>query len=214
MPENEKPDRRAAQKVRYWTSIVDAADLLIRERQPTKFSVDDLAAKADVSRRTIFNHFVSLDDVIAAACTRELLKTIDTLEARAAASSFTSGSLPSLFDEITSMLRSADIPPAISFLSRALENLQEGERYPRRMVQEAFSRIADRLVDEAIRRHPDVARLDIELLVSTLLHATSLASRYWVEQTNAQLDDASLLRWSELLEHVMANVRKGYASGA
>ena len=65
-------DRRGALKARHRQAIVDAARRLIDARQGPRFSVDELAAEADVSRRTVFNHFDSLDDVILAACTEIL----------------------------------------------------------------------------------------------------------------------------------------------
>ena len=93
------PDRRAALKKRHRTAIVDAADALIRERGSARFSVDELADRADVSRRTVFNHFSSLDDVVTTACARELAVVIDTFEAQVVATPLGDGTFGSLFDE-------------------------------------------------------------------------------------------------------------------
>lgn len=207
-------DRRAEQRERYRTAIVDAAGDLIRERRPTKFSVEDLAERADVSRRTIFNHFSSLDDVIAAAFSRELLSTIDLLAVQTTTPRSQEHQLGLLFDEVASRLRSNDIPLVISFLFHALRTLQEGEAYPRRITQEAAARISETLVKQACALHPTYPQMDVEFLITTLLNGLSMVSRYWILGTGATLDAASLDRWSELLEHMLDAARHGYPSEA
>lgn len=210
MSESEARDRRAEQRERYRSAIVDAAGELIRDRLPVKFSVDDLSARADVSRRTIFNHFASLDDVIAAACSRELLIAIDVLEVRGPADPMSESETGSLFEEVAVRLRSPRIPPVVSFLSHALQTLQEGEAYPRRITQEAAARISESLVTQALTLHPTYPRFDVEFLIATLLNGLSLVSRYWVRETGATLDEASLARWTELLDHMLSATRTGY----
>ncbi|MGW6228038.1 helix-turn-helix domain-containing protein, partial [Cellulosimicrobium cellulans] len=61
-------DRRAALRARHRRAIVDAAASLMEENGGARFTVDELAARADVARRTIFNHFASLDDVVVEVC--------------------------------------------------------------------------------------------------------------------------------------------------
>lgn len=95
------PDRRAELKARYRRAILDAADSLIRERGNPQFSVDELAERADVSRRTVFNHFSSLDDVIMTTCARVLSATVDEFRAATASTPRGDGSRVDLFDEIT-----------------------------------------------------------------------------------------------------------------
>jgi len=50
-------DRRAALKAKHRAAILQAARDLVDERGGRGFSVDELAARADVARRTVFNHF-------------------------------------------------------------------------------------------------------------------------------------------------------------
>lgn len=210
MTQGETRDRRAEQRERYRVAIVEAAGQLIRERLQVKFSVDDLAERADVSRRTIFNHFASLDDVIAAACSAELLRTINLLEVPVHAPSPRETELVSLFDEVVSRLRSADIPTTLSFLSRALRTLQEREAYPRRITQEATARLSESLVTQALTLHPTTARFDVEFLITTLLNGVTLVARNWVTETGAALDERSRARWAVLLEHMLDMARHGY----
>jgi len=93
VPTNVTVDRRSALKARHRQAIVDAARRLIDAHQGPRFSVDELAAEADVSRRTVFNHFDSLDDVILAACT-EILDAVVASFREAATASLTARLLP------------------------------------------------------------------------------------------------------------------------
>ena len=67
-----RPNRFAALKARHRRAILDAAKELISEGGAARFSVDQLAERADVSRRTVFNHFASIDDVVTTVCTEVL----------------------------------------------------------------------------------------------------------------------------------------------
>ena len=52
-------DRREAVKYHNRRAIIDAAAALAAERGLGRFTVNDLADRAGVSRRTIFNYFAS-----------------------------------------------------------------------------------------------------------------------------------------------------------
>ena len=203
-------DRRAALKERHRTAIVDAADALIRERGSARFSVDELADRADVSRRTVFNHFSSLDDVVTTACARELAVVIDTFEAQVVATPLGDGTFGSLFDEVAATLRATDLTPAIAYLGTALEHVRDPEASGVRIVQDTFHRVSSQLSLGVTERHPGAERLDVELLVSTLLHGIALVAERWADEAGARLDDASRARWAELLEHVLVTAKRGY----
>ena len=91
-------DRRSALKARHRQAIVDAARRLIDAHEGPRFSVHDLAAEADVSRRTVFNHFDSLDDVILAACTEILDAVVASFREAATASVHDEGGVATVFE--------------------------------------------------------------------------------------------------------------------
>ena len=107
-------DRRAALKAKHRAAILQAARDLIDERGGRDFSVDDLAARADIARRTVFNHFASLDEVLLAVCEQELSVIIDRFLADMARTPVGDGSRASMFDELESAARGADLAPAIA----------------------------------------------------------------------------------------------------
>ena len=207
-------DRRAALKERHRTAIVDAADALIRERRSSRFSVDELAARADVSRRTVFNHFTSLDDVVVTACTRELAVVIETFQARVGTTPGGDGSPASLFADVAGALRSTDLPPAVAYLYHGLDELTDGDAHGERIVQDVFARVSARLVDAVRDRDADVDRFEVEMLISSLLHGTALVAGHWVDETGAALDDASRARWDALLDRLLRTTERGWGPGA
>ena len=114
------PDRRAELKARHRQAILDAADSLIRERGKPHFSVDELAERANVSRRTVFNHFASLDDVIMMTCTQLLSAVVDEFRAATNAMPQGDGSIEALFDRITTALSAIDLPTVVAYLCGVL----------------------------------------------------------------------------------------------
>ncbi|WP_309238436.1 TetR/AcrR family transcriptional regulator [Actinoplanes aureus] len=198
-------DRRAALKARHRRAILDAAHALISEGGAVRFSVDQLAERADVSRRTIFNHFASIDDVVTTACTEALGVVIENFLA-----SFAKGSRASMFDDVAGALRATDVPGVVAFLWRALGGFHAGDPRPRQIFQATFSRTTDELARELAERHPEQDRLEAELLVSSLMHGTEVIVNHWLTATAAALDDESRALWWHLLDRLIERIRTGY----
>jgi TetR/AcrR family transcriptional regulator of autoinduction and epiphytic fitness len=207
-PSAPAPDRRAALKERHRQAIIDAARLIIAERGSPRFSVDELAARADVSRRTVFNHFASIDDVVLTVCTDVLGVVIDAFAAAAAATPVGDGSRASMFDEIAQTLRAADLVSAIVALAPAV-GLDNGPR-AQQFMQEAFARTATTLAVEVERRTPGADPLDVELLVSSLFNGVTVIARHWAIRTGMAVDTASRQAWTDLLNHLISSVQSGY----
>lgn len=202
-------DRRAALKERHRRAIVDAASSLINERGSARFSVDDLAERADVSRRTVFNHFSSLNDVVLTACTEVLTVVIDDFEAAATAAPEGDGSRAAMFEQIAQTLRGADLPNAIRYIASALGDAPEHDPRAEQLVQHAFSRTADQLTAELSRRNPAADALDIELLVSSLVQGVVVIAKHWVLTTDRTDPDGDTV-WDGLLSRLIDSVRAGY----
>lgn len=203
-------DRRAALKERHHDAIVAAAAALIDERGDARFSVDDLAERADVSRRTVFNRFSSLDDVVMTVCTDKLQVLIDDVRSRTEDAPAGSRDRGALFDDLARALADAPIPAAVAFFARALGTLDERDPRYRRLVDEAFARTSDQLTDDLVRSGADLDPLDVELLVGSLMNGAAIIARRWIESTGAALDAASLAEWDALLARLVASVRGGY----
>ena len=204
------PDRRAELKARYRHAILDAADSLIRERGKPQFSVDELAERADVSRRTVFNHFSSLDDVIMTTCTRVLSAAVDEFRAATASTPSGDGSLDGLFDEITTALRTIDLPSVVAYLSGVLTAEGEDGR-SQHSIGDVFTRTTEQLSTEIAERASAIDEFEVAILVSSVMNGIAVVSVRWLNRTGGALDASSRSDWDELLVRLITTIRAGYA---
>jgi AcrR family transcriptional regulator len=204
------PDRRAALKARHRQAILDAADALILERGGPRFSVDELAERADVARRTIFNHFSSIDDVVLTASSQVLAVLTENFAAAAAASPVGDGSRAAMFQEIAATFRSSDLPHAISYLWSALGGADSNDSRMQPQIQEAFGRTSEALAGQLSRRNSHADPLDVELLVSSLMNGLVVMAMHWIVETGASTDPDSRAVWRDLLDRLIDSVQTGY----
>lgn len=204
-------DRRALLRQRHRAAILDAAAALLHESGGTRFTVDRLAERADVSRRTVFNHFGSLDDVVVAVAGSVLDTVVDTFLAIADSSAPGTADGASLFDQLTQTLRSSDLVPPMAYLTRALGGpTQEWTPQQETIIGRAFTDVSARLSGAMAERHPDVAAIDIQILVSTLMSGVIVLNRFWSEATGAAEDEHSRQVWAELVDRLVTTFRTGY----
>jgi TetR/AcrR family transcriptional regulator of autoinduction and epiphytic fitness len=203
-------DRRSALKTRHRAAILRAARELVDERGDPKFSVDELAERADIARRTIFNHFASLDEVLLALCADALEVIVDDFVEAITASPVGDDSRASMFDELAGVLESADLPTAISSIARILGEPDANDSRGRALSDEAFARAAERLLVEVTRRHPEADPIDVELLVSSLMGGVIVIAKRWMHQTSGSLEAPAREAWQQLLARLTDSVRSGY----
>jgi AcrR family transcriptional regulator len=200
-------DRRRAVKARHRDAILSAARELVDEHGGPGFSVDELAERADVARRTVFNHFSSLDEVLIALCESDILVVVEQFRA-----AFTSAPAPddasgSVFDDISRAARATDIPPVIVAVVRTLG--VPGTKGAKRgmLSRAALDRATGDLIDEIDRRNPDANPLASELLVQYLTAGLVVIGRHWFRRTGGVLDDEGRRVWDELMDELLASLR-------
>ena len=204
-------DRRTALKARHRQAIVDAARRLIDERHGPRFSVDELAREADVSRRTVFNHFESLDDVILAACTEILDGVVAAFRTKATAPR-SERRLSEVFDDLARTVRSADLPQLTAYLWLALGGADAPAARQQQFMQVALSRVADDLTTEVLDRDPAADPLEVQLLVSSLLNGVAVIAKIWIDETGGTVDEPSCASYDRLLDRLVRRMRSGYGS--
>lgn len=204
------PDRRAALKAKHRAAIVRAARELVDERGGRDFGVDELAARADVARRTVFNHFASLDEVLLSVCEQELSVIIDRFLADMARTPVGDGTRSSMFDELEAAARGADLAPAIVGMHRILGEPGKSDPKAAALTQIAFSRVSERLRAEVVRRHPAADELDAALLVESLMSGIVVIADHWLQHSGPALDRPALDAWDALLARLVHSVRSGY----
>lgn len=205
--------RHAALKARHRRAIVDAAAALMDEFESAHFTVDQLAERADVSRRTVFNHFGSLDDVVLEVLNGMLESIVDGIDADlAAAPAHQVGAVP-IFDRVSTALRDADLVTPITRLTRIL-----GERHrtatPGQAVlfERAFNHVSDQLVVAVCRHHPDADAFTVELMCGALVSGGLVVVRRWEETTGGTDTGESRRVWDRLLERMISTARSGYGA--
>lgn len=201
------PDRRTALKERHRAALVAAARALVDERGPTGFTTEDLARRADVSRRTVFNHFAHLEDVVVACAEAELEEAVVAVERDLA----TGADRTSPLDDLEAALSSPDVAGVISRLGRVF-TAPGREAVAERVRQQAMQRFGAGAAERLRARYPELAPLQVELLTTTVMNGAGVVAATWIEETGGDLDDASRARLAALLTDLFALVRHGFGA--
>ncbi|WP_257570740.1 TetR/AcrR family transcriptional regulator [Streptomyces sp. NP160] len=202
-------DRRAALKARHRAAIVTAARQLLDERGAAGFTTDDLAARADVSRRTVFNHFSHLEDVVVACVEGELETAIAAVEADLAASAERPGPL----DDLVATLSTPAVTTTLSWLGRAL-SAPGREAAAERVRLRAMHRFGAGAAERLAERYPGTSPLELVLLTTTVMNGMAVVAETWLEETGGTLDEGGRRRWADLLDVLFAAVRHGFVPRA
>ncbi|MGL3805641.1 TetR/AcrR family transcriptional regulator [Paeniglutamicibacter sp. R2-26] len=214
------PDRRTEIKARHRRSIIDAAASIMRSTMSSEFSVDELARQADVSRRTVFNHFASMDDVVIEVFANELGILLEQLTSVPPAvptgqptEQPTAPGTGSMFDELADAFRRTDLISPMVYLTRVLgsDDPQPTSRQSR-LSMRAFSEINTRLGHEMHQRHPGADALAVGLLVSTMTNGLFVMYTHWVTATGLTDSPGSRELWAQLLERLIATLRTGFGA--
>ena len=180
------------------------------ERSGTDFTVDEIAARADVSRRTVFNHFSSLDDLVVEVCSGALSDVIDSL----AGVPIGDGTNASMIEEMAAVLRAADLVGPLVYLTRVLGRPAR-QPSPRQalLTLRVFTEVSDLLFAAILLRRPDADELSLQLLVGSLAGGVGVLYHHWVAATGAVDTPESRRVWAELQEALLEKIRFGYAAG-
>ncbi|RRR95814.1 TetR/AcrR family transcriptional regulator [Glycomyces terrestris] len=199
-------DRRAALKAKSRRAILDAAAALMHERRGTGFSVDELAAAADVSRRTVFNHFASLEDVVTEVAGHMLVDVVDRMSAEAASAARVPGGV--LADLVATASGDRLVPVVVElFEILGGRDAESGDREAF-LMQRAFNLFTERMTAAMAGRHPDADALAVRLLVAAFCGGLLGFVHLWIEETAAADTPASRRAWDGFVGRVAAVLRE------
>lgn len=207
-------DRRAALKASNRQAIINAARELVEERGGPDFGVDEIAARADVARRTVFNHFPTLDDVFIAVCQEVMLSLSESFISDIAGQPVSAGGRGAMFDEVAAAARKVDIPSVVTAVTQVLGPPGTARSRSAMLPRVAVARINADIVDYLGRRFPDVDDLELELIIEFLTSGLLLIGRRWNEATGGRAGEAERALWAQLVEELIDTMRRGYPSSA
>ena len=209
-------DRRAALKQRSRQAIVDAAAELLEEHGGLRFTVDQLAERADVSRRTVFNYFATLDDVVTAVCSDLLGGLVDTFVTNALAAPPEGDTPAAMFAEVAHALRSTELVGPMAYLTRSLggsdRRVDLESPWAATLLLRSFNEVSRRFADAMAVRHPSAEALEVHLLVNALMSGLIVLYYHWLGATGAADDDESRAVWDAYLERLLIAVGTGYGA--
>ncbi|GAA4547265.1 TetR/AcrR family transcriptional regulator [Pseudonocardia xishanensis] len=200
-------DVRDAQKARTHRAIIAAALAVTSRHGPGGLTVDTVADLAGVSRRTVFNHFATLDEIVLAACTEVLDVVVDGFLAATSAHPPGEPGAAAVAADVVRALRATDLVGPMSYLTQALGAHDERDPRVQGFVQTAFGRCTADLRIAAAARYPGVDPLDVDLVVTALLSDVLVLHGHWWERTGAADTPESRREWDHLLDRLVTTLR-------
>jgi TetR/AcrR family transcriptional regulator, regulator of autoinduction and epiphytic fitness len=214
-PEDFALDKHQALKLENNRSIKLAALALAEERGLGNFTVEELATKAQVSRRTFFNHFGSIHEATRAGL-RDIL--FDASEAVIAALRSNSQlaqpqTTAQLFESAATSLQSVDFIPSITKMHAVLgQRKQHKTAEDANSFAEVFSIITAEIRELLAESAPSLPQVTRNLLVETLLASVRITAEIWLARRGDLKREDALKLWREIHAESINLLRTGFGN--
>jgi AcrR family transcriptional regulator len=212
------PDGRGTHRLQRRDAIVGAARALAGEHGSDGFTVDQVATRAGVSRRTVFNHFAAVDDLLVAVCeqilaeaTTAILDQVDRGTAQLPAGA--AGGRAAL-DAVGEAAREVDLAAAIVTIHRMLGCPDPGDERAHGISRTAFAHVGGLLRERVHGRAPDIDPVDLELGLALLFAGITTIAGLWLEQhpdLDPDVPPDARADWDRLLDRLLHRLRVGNA---
>lgn len=203
-------DKREALKWHNRCAIVTAAGELTNVHGIQGFSVDDLAEKAGVSRRTIFNHFSSAEDAgyeyfselithIIGSVLADLPRPLDNGD----------HTLGSVYRDLCTAMRAHSLVEALHPLLVQASEVKESPTaalWTFRVTNSATERLESVLRE----RLPDHEQLELQLVATSIINSMSVCMDAWLLHTGGELTPESRGIWNELITEALNVLGRGF----
>ncbi len=202
-------DRRSARKRDHHAALINAAISLLEDNGGERFTVDQLAERAGVSRRTVFNHFESLDDALAQAGSTVLSAVLDDL-LHTAHRRLGHSHEDSMVADLTTFLTTSDLVTPLAYLTRILGGYAPEEPWRVALMHQSVTRVALTMGNAMAERYPDVERLRIDLFMASIAGGLVTIYEHWHRATGALDTPDSRQVWDAMLANLVSSVRHGH----
>ncbi|GAB3255548.1 TetR/AcrR family transcriptional regulator [Kineosporia babensis] len=203
-------DGRTLLRERHHQAILASARDLASKQSPDGLTVDEVAAAAGVSRRTVFNHFASFDALLVAVCDQILEEVVEQvlghLDRRLSGAS---GAIAAL-DCLCASLRDADLPQVMAEIVGALSSSAQDDLRRNAISQTALDKVGGQLTAKVLEHVPDLDRLTLRLTIEFLMKGTSLMAHEWVETHGGQVTAVSRQDWDATMDRLVVAIQHGY----
>lgn len=194
--------------------IIQAAVAVLEAPGTTRFTAEQVAEQAGVSRRTVLNYFPKTDDLLVAAGSEMMSELLESVKGLALEQAPGSSDPSELFEELAGALRNVDIVAAIIRLSNALGTVGQDDPRVINLVNTTILQLNGSIAEELRRRHPECSPLEIDLLTTQLVGGIIMLYKHWALSGEIDNSAQSRQRWQELLEVLLENIRSGYVQTA
>lgn len=211
-PEDFTLDKHQALKLENNRSIKLAALALSEERGIGNFTVEELANRAQVSRRTFFNHFGSIHEATRAGLRDILLEASETAMVAISTSTESTGPLSQtqLFDLAANALMGIDFSPTVTRMCNVL-GVQHQSPESQAWFGEVFTAVVADFRELLAQRAPEIPELNRNLLVEALLASLRISAELWLDLGEvSKPNSASSLR--DLQAQAIALLRNGFVN--
>lgn len=193
---------RERKKERTRANLAEAAyDLAIEQGMPA-VTAEAVAARAGVSRRTLFNYFPSVDAALTAAVEDFFTGVSEVIAAVPA-------DVP-IMDALTGLLDAPAAPELLQRVSR-LASLGENSPHARAIILELSLRWHEWLEEHLAQRLPQAPEIYVTNLAQAIRGAAEAAIRVWGRRTGGALTPQSLALHQDLLAQSLGYLRTGFA---
>lgn len=203
-------DKRGALKWHNRRAIVMAAGELADLHGIQGFSVDDLAKKAGVSRRTIFNHFASAEDAGYEYLSELVSHLIGMVLAELPEpSEQTEQTLGQVYQDLCKAMRAHSLVEALRPLLLQATDIKESPTaalWSFRVTNAATEEL-ERVMQE---RLPDHGQLELQLVATSIINSMAVCMDAWLLRTGGELTEQTRSEWNELLTETLKILGRGF----
>ncbi|RKQ35447.1 TetR/AcrR family transcriptional regulator [Kocuria tytonis] len=209
-PPDEPKDKREAIRLRNRRAIITAAGELATERGMDRVSVNDLAARAGVSRRTIFNHFPSAQDAVFEYLSELVAGLIDrVLHELPQPAAPPDASLGDVYRQLIDALRSRSLIDELQpMFSVDVQDTPAASLWGFRVTRTAVQRLHEVLRE----RLPQYTPFQTHLVATTVINSLAECLDEWLARTGGVLDEQGRQTWDELLSTALDVLGCGFDS--
>lgn len=181
---------------------------------PGGFTVDEVAAAAGVSRRTVFNHFPTFEGLLVAVCEQVLAQVTDQLlraiDANLANLPPDSARHVAALDGLCAALRDTDLPTAMTTIVGIVGEDHDEQPRGQAISQAALDHVGQRLVAQVQAHVPDIDTVVLGLTVAFLMNGIGVIARRWVHEYAAKVTPASRRAWRGYMTRLTEQLAGGY----